>query len=366
MTKTYLMPDKDFESIDLASPLESIDLGDLDKPKWALMALDPSGKRQLLVRKLVSGITSDAVVFRELECNGGNNNKRKLSVAKWNRKPHAEAKMARADREVRVARLLAGLTTGAGAGRFARLLSAQDMAGGYRESWWSFCNLGDMQDLYTAALRFCEPQPPLSLVFRCVAQCLEGIQSLNQELDVRHMDIHAGNIFFHMAEGATYPDAVIGDFGHSRFRGERPPKFSTAELWKMGPEERETHCSPPLNSDELFGTEEYSWRLRWDVHQFHLKIPEVLLEKFSGRKARNELLFNFFSRMGKMSAQGREGPQAARGRAAPDPGPNPADQGRVDPRAPVRGDEDGQGRARPGAGQASGRPAPAVLGAAGL
>lgn len=303
---TLSVPDADLGSVELASPMESVDLTDFDKPKWALMALDPSGKRQLLVRKLVSGIESDAMVFREMggqgSPNGDGNNESKLSVAKWNRKPHAAAKMARGSREVRVAQLLAGSERQAG--RFAKLLAAQDMAGGYRESWWEYYNLGDMQDLHTSALRPCQPQPPLSLVFRCVAQCLEGIQRLNGELGVRHMDVHAGNIFFHMAnEGAAWPDAVIGDFGHSRFGGERPPQFTQEELDGMGPESRETYLSPPISSDEAFGTEDYSWRPRWDVHQFHLKIREVLLERFSGKKANNELLFNLFRRMARMSAQ---------------------------------------------------------------
>ncbi|POS77193.1 hypothetical protein DHEL01_v204415 [Diaporthe helianthi] len=301
------LPEIDLESVDLASSLESVDLGD-NQPKWALMALDPSGKMQLLVTKLVSGIESDAMVFRELGAHGSgsgsdgdNKNERKLSVAKWNREPQPEAKMARPGREVRVAQLLA---TSDRACRFAALLSAQDMAGGYRESWWSYYNVGDMQHLHTTAFRFCQPQPPLSLVFRCVAQVLEGIQCMNSALDVRHMDLHAGNIFFHLAEDATYPDAVIGDFGLSRFKGERPTKLSISERGEMSPEEeRQNQLSPPPNSDETFGTEDYSWRLRWDVHQFQLKIPEVLLENFSGRKANNELLFGFFKRLAKISAQ---------------------------------------------------------------
>lgn len=269
-----------------------VDLGDYKAPKWALMALDPSGKRQLLVRKLVSGIESDAMVFREL---GG---KQKLSVAKWNKEPYAPAKMARPAREVRIARMLASSER---PGRFARLLASQDLEGGYRESWWEHYNVGDMHDLSTSVFEY-GTRPPLSLMFRSVAQCLEGIQCLCR-LDLRHMDLHGGNVFFHLAEGALYPDAVIGDFGHSRFKGERPPKLSASQMVKMDSNDKQVILSPPLNSDETCGTEDYSWRLRWDLHSFQIKVPEVLLEKLSGKDLENELLFAFFRRMGKLCEQ---------------------------------------------------------------
>lgn len=277
------VPDHDFESADL---------GDATPPKWALMALDPSGNRQLLVRRLVSGIESDAMVFRQL---GG---EEKLSVAKWNREAYGEAKMARPDREVRVARLLA---SSGHAARFARLLASQDTVGGYRESWWEYYQLGDMQDLFTGAFRFVNALP-ISLVFRCLGQVLEGIQCLNQ-LDMRHMDLHARNIFFHLDEGASYPDATIGDFGHSRFKGERAPKFTTSQLVAMIDSDKEVHLSPSMDEDETFGIEDWSWRLRWDLHKFQKDAPEVLLEKFSRTNARNELLFSFLNRMAKMCEQ---------------------------------------------------------------
>lgn len=291
------VPDHELASVDpgdaaSSNAPESVDLGDYTFPKWALMALDPSGKRQLLVRKLVSGIESDAIVFRELE------GERKLSVAKWNKEAYPAAKMARPAREVRFARMLA---SSAQAGRFARLLASQDLAGGYRESWWEHYNVGDMQNLSTSVFEEGK-RPPLSLMFRCVAQCLEGIQCLCQ-LDLRHIDLHGGNVFFHFAEGALYPDAVIGDFGHSRFKGERPPKLTTSQLGMMRFKDKQAFLSPKLNSDETYGTEDWSWRLRWDLHSFQIKVPEVLLEKLSGKDAENHLLFAFFKRMGKLCEQ---------------------------------------------------------------
>jgi hypothetical protein len=275
---------------------ESVDLADYRCPKWALMALDPSGKRQLLVKSLVSGVESDAMVFCELD--GDGRGRRKLSVAKWNKEPYGAAKMARPAREARIARMLASSEQ---AGRFARLLASQDLAGGYRESWWEHYNVGNMQDLSTSLFEEGK-RPPLSLMFRAVAQCLEGIRCLCQ-LDLRHMDLHGGNIFFHLAEGALYPEAVIGDFGHSRFKGERPPRLAASQLGKMDHGEKQALISPRYNSDEVQGSEDWSWRLRWDLHNFQIKVPEVLFEKLKGKDAENELLFVFFRRMGKLVEQ---------------------------------------------------------------
>lgn len=288
----HLVPDHDLESVE--HDLESVDLEDAEEsPKWALMALDPSGKRQLLVRRLTSGIESDAMVFRQLWDGDG-----KLSVAKWNRQAHGEIKMARPDREVRFARLLASSQQ---SDRFATLLASQDLVGGYRESWWEYYELGDMQDLFKT-IRFMEAQPPLSLAFRLLAQCLEGIQCLN-ELDVRHMDLHGGNIFFHLPEGASVPDAVIGDFGYSRLKGERPPDYTTAQLAMMDSDDKKAYLSPPLDTDETLGIGARSWRLRWDLYMFQEKVPDILSEKYSRKKVRNELLVAFYKRMAKMCEQ---------------------------------------------------------------
>lgn len=291
-TMDHPVRDPDLESVDL----QSLDLEDVIPPKWALMALDPSGKRQFLVRRLASGIESDAMVFRSELDSGGHG---KLSVAKWNKQPHGEIKMARPDREVRFARMLA---ESAQADRFAKLLASQDLINGYRESWWQYYELGDMEDLFARTIRFMETPPPLSLAFRIVAQCLEGIQCLN-ELDVRHMDLHAGNIFFHLAEGASYPDVAIGDFGYSRLKGERPPAFTTAQLAKMDSDDKKAYLTPPLDPDETFGTAGRSWRQRWDLHMFQEKISKILWERYGRKKVRNQLLVSFFKRMSNMCDQ---------------------------------------------------------------
>ncbi|KAG8167487.1 hypothetical protein KVR01_003176 [Diaporthe batatas] len=303
MTATLPARDADRDPVGLASPPESVS----DRPKWALMALDPSGKRQLLVRQLVSGIESDAMVFRELAGGGGDNDididAGGLSVAKWNKKPFPPAKMARGSREVRVAKMLAG---SAAARRFAALLAAQDMRGGYRESWWRHYNLGDMHDVVSAGFR--GSQAPASLVFRWVAQCLEGIACLDGELGARHMDLHPGNVFFHTDGGDV--DAVLGDFGQARLAGERPPVFSSGEeeLSAMGAEGgRAARMSPPLSLDEAKGDEDYSWRTRWDARQFLDQIANTLMNGFGGgerEEAGDDLLLaGFFASLEAMVAR---------------------------------------------------------------
>ncbi|KKY38486.1 hypothetical protein UCDDA912_g01477 [Diaporthe ampelina] len=151
---TDRIPDHELQSVGLNA----------GAPQWALMALNPSGERQIMVKDLGSGHQSSAVLFRELEGE-------RLSVLKVNRVAHNKERMARPDREVRVARLLA---SSGGAAHFARLLSSQDLVGGYRTSWWEFYNVGSMRTF--AMFIFAEATPPLSLVFRAMGQCLEGIQ----------------------------------------------------------------------------------------------------------------------------------------------------------------------------------------------
>lgn len=274
------MADHDLESVDLNA----------GSPQWALMALDPSGKRQLMVKELGSGHQGTAVLFRE---HGGG----RLSVLKWNRAAYNEERMARRDREARVARLLSSSERAA---RFARLLSSQDLVGGYRQSWWEFYNVGSMQGLSMAILE--ESNPPFSLVFRIVRQCLEGIQSLG-ELNIFHMDLHTGNVFLHLPDGASYPDAVIGDFGYSRLPGEGPPEFTAWEWSLMNSTTQAGRSSPPLTYGDSSGHADRSWRLPWDLEKFRYNASEDLLDNLDKGDERNQLTFSLFNRMAGMCKQ---------------------------------------------------------------
>lgn len=274
------MADHDLESVDLNA----------GSPQWALMALDPSGKRQLMVKELGSGHQGTAVLFRE---HGGG----RLSVLKWNRAAYNEERMARRDREARVARLLSSSERAA---RFARLLSSQDMVGGYRQSWWEFYNVGSMQGLSMAILE--ESNPPFSLVFRIVRQCLEGIQSLG-ELNIFHMDLHTGNVFLHLPDGASYPDAVIGDFGYSRLPGEGPPEFTAWEWSLMNSTTQAGRSSPPLTYGDSSGHADRSWRLPWDLEKFRYNASEDFLDNLDKDDERNQLTFSLFNRMAGMCKQ---------------------------------------------------------------
>lgn len=271
--------------------LQSVDLN-AGSAQWALMALNPSGERQLMVKELGSGHQSTAVLLRELEGD-------KLSVLKVNNAAHIKERMARPDREVRVARLLA--SSGGAAARFARLLSSQDLLGGYRTSWWEFYNVGSMQDF--SMFVFAEATPPLSLVFRVMSQCLEGIQCLN-ELDIRHMDLHTGNVFVHQADGASHLDAVIGDFGYSRLPGEGPPEYTAREWSMMDPKDQAGRSSPPLTYGDRNGNkDDPSWRLRWDLRKFQSEMTEDLLDNFDKDDDRNQLIFSLFQTLTDMCEQ---------------------------------------------------------------
>lgn len=286
------IPDHDLEPVDLNA----------GSPQWALMAIDPSGTRQLMVKELGSGHQGTAVLFRE---HGGG----RLSVLKWNRAAYNEERMARRDREARVARLLSSSERAA---RFARLLSSQDLVGGYRQSWWEFYNVGTMQGVSMAMLE--ESNPPFSLVFRIVRQCLEGIQCLNQ-LDIFHMDLHTGNVFLHLEDGASYPDAVIGDFGYSRLPGEAPPEFTAWEWSLMNSFAQAGRSSPPLTYGDNSGYADRSWRLPWDLEKFHYNASEDFLDNLDKDDERNQLTFSLFNRMANMCKQDeidRKSPEAER------------------------------------------------------
>lgn len=258
--------------------------------QWALMALNPSGERQVMVEGLGSGYQCTVLLCREL---GGD----KLSVLKWSRNPLSKADMARPDREVRVARLLA--SSSGRADRFARLLSSQDMAGGYRTSWWEFANISRMDNLTEYMLP--GMRPPLSLVCRIVAQGLEAIQHLN-ELDMRHMDLHAGNVFLHLPEGAPCPDAVIGDFGYSRLPGEGPPEYTAWSWSMMSSAEQAGHSPPPWAYGPEDTIELGSWRPRWDVDKFLYNVKRELLDGFYEEDEVTHLYF-LFKRMSDMNEQ---------------------------------------------------------------
>ncbi|KAG6365833.1 hypothetical protein INS49_000009 [Diaporthe citri] len=261
--------------------------------QWALMALNPSGERQLMVEYLGSGYQGTVLLCRELAGD-------KLSVLKWSRKAHSKAGMERPDREARVARLLGSSER---ADRFARLLSSQDMAGGWRTSWWEFYNIGGIQNLS----EYIPPRtkPPLSLVCRIVAQGLEGIQHLN-ELDMRHMDLHVGNVFLHLADGASCPDAVIGDFGYSRLPGEGPPKHTAWDWRRMSSSEKAGHSSPPLAYGPEGTIENRSWRLKWDVDKFLYNVKRELLDGFYEEDEETPLVFSLFKHMSDMIEQDTE------------------------------------------------------------
>ncbi|KAK7697516.1 hypothetical protein SLS64_013458 [Diaporthe eres] len=258
--------------------------------QWALMALNPSGERQLMVEYLGTGYQGTVLLCRELAGD-------KLSVLKWSRKPHSKADMARPDREVRVARLLGSSER---ADRFARLLSSQDLVGGWRATWWEFYNIGGIQNLS----EYMPPgtKPPLSLVCRIVAQGLEGIQHLN-ELDMRHMDLHAGNVFLHLADGAPCPDAVIGDFGYSRLPGEGPPEYTAWQWSMMSSSEKAGHSSPPLAYGPEGTIERSSWRPEWDLDKFLYNVKRELLDGFYEDNGMAQLVFNLFKSMSDMNEQ---------------------------------------------------------------
>lgn len=270
--------------------------------QWALMALNPSGERQLMVEYLGTGYQGTVLLCRELAGD-------KLSVLKWTRKANGKEGMARPDREVRVARLLA---SSGRADRFARLLSSQDMVGGYRTSWWELYNIGGIQNLS----EYIPPstKPPLSLVCRIVAQGLEGIQHLN-ELDMRHMDLHSGNVFLHLASGAPCPDAVIGDFGYSRLPGEGPPEYTHRDWSMMSSSEQAGHSSPPLAYGSENTVENRSWRLKWDVDKFLYNVKRELLDGFYEEDEETPVVFSLFKRISNMNEQDtedRELPEAER------------------------------------------------------
>lgn len=280
--------------------LEFVGLG-AGPARWALMALDPSGERHLMVKALGSGHQSTALLF----VGHGGAGSGRLSVLKWNRVEFSEARMSRPDREVRVARLLgrsssSPSSSGRAAPLFARLLSSQDLAGGYRQSWWEYYNVGSVQDL--AVLVAEQASPPLSFVFRVVGQCLEGIRRLD-ELGVSHMDLHTGNVFVHLGRGAAYPDAVIGDFGYSRLPGEGPPEFTAWEWSLMSSAEQAERSSPPLNYGYKPGFADISWRVPWDLEKFYYNVREDLLDNLDGDDEKNQLLFSFFKRMADMCKQ---------------------------------------------------------------
>ena len=290
---TDRIPDHELQSVGLNA----------GAPQWALMALNPSGERQIMVKDLGSGHQSSAVLFRELEGE-------RLSVLKVNRVAHNKERMARPDREVRVARLLA---SSGGAAHFARLLSSQDLVGGYRTSWWEFYNVGSMRTF--AMFIFAEATPPLSLVFRAMGQCLEGIQCLG-ELDIRHMDLHTGNVFLHMADGASCPDAVIGDFGYSRLPEEGPPKYTAWEWSMMTPQDQAGRSSPPMTYGNWRGIkDDHSWRLRWDLQKFRSEMTDDLLDNFDKDNDKNQLIFSLFQSLTDMceqDEQDRKLPEARR------------------------------------------------------
>lgn len=278
--------------MDLMSDREALQSVDLNagSERWALMALDPSGSRQLMVKKLGSGYQSSAVLFREY---GGD----RLSVLKWNITAHVDARMQRLDREARVARRLARSDR---TDRFARLLSSEDLEGGYRQSWWEYYNLGSMRDFSMFVLQ--QANPPLSLVFRIVGQCLEGIQGMNQ-IDIFHMDLHTGNVFLHLDDGESYLDAVIGDFGYSRLPGEGPPDFTSLEWLRLSPKDRAGRSSPPPTYGDRPDSDNGSWRPAWDLQKFRFNTAEDLLDNLDKDNERNELVFALFHRMFIMCGQ---------------------------------------------------------------
>lgn len=287
----YNTPLRGPRSVDLTS----VDL-DAGCPRWALMALNPSGERRFMVRTLGSGHQSNAVLFRE---HGGP--KGRLSVLKWNREAYGEVRMARPDREAQVARLL---SSSRWAPRFARLLSSQDLKGGYRQSWWEFYNVGSMQDVSMAI--FEQSSPPFSLVFHILGQCLEGVQGMNKELAMFHMDLHTGNVFTHLDDGASYLNAVIGDFGYSRLPGEGPPDYNFWEWSRLNSAEREGRSSPPMTYGERSGVSDHLHRLPWDLNKLLFNIREDLLDNLDEDDERNQLLFSLFKRMDDMNEQDRK------------------------------------------------------------
>lgn len=294
------MSNKAINSIPLRDPrsvdLTSIDL-DAGYPRWALMALNPSGERQVMVKELGSGHQSSAVLFREHGAGAGG----RLSVLKWNREAYDEVRMARLDREVRVARLL---SSSRWAPRFARLLSSQDLEGGYRQSWWEFYNVGSMQAVSMAV--FEQSSPPFSLVFHILGQCLEGIQGMNK-LDIFHMDLHTGNVFTHLDDDASYLNAVIGDFGYSRLPGEGPPEFTAWEWSLLSSADRKGRSSPPMTYGEQSGvSEDRSSRLPWDLRKFVFNIREDLLDNLDKDDEKNQLIFSLFKRLDDMNEQDKE------------------------------------------------------------
>lgn len=258
--------------------------------QWALMALDPSGERQVMVEYLGSGYQGTVLLCRELAGD-------KLSVFKWNRKPQSKEAMARPDREVRVARVLG---SSGRAERFVKLLSSQDLVGGWRTSWWEFCNMGDMDNL--SDYRPPGTKPPLSLVCRILAQGLEGIQLLN-ELDMRHMDLHSGNVFLHLADGAPCPDAVIGDFGYSRLPGEGPPEYTAWDWSMMTSAEQAGHSPPPMTYGPEDTIELRSWRPTWDLGKFVYNVKRELLDGLYEPDEGNQPVFSLFKRLSDMDEQ---------------------------------------------------------------
>ncbi|KAI3398025.1 hypothetical protein diail_10002 [Diaporthe ilicicola] len=270
--------------------------------QWALMALNPSGERQLFVREVGSGYQSVALLFRE-------HHGHKLSVHKVNTVPHSEEKMARPSREVMAARVLSSSKSAA---RFARLLSSQDLKGGYRESWWEFYNMGSLSTL--CMFMFAEATPPLSLVFRVLGQCLEGIQCLT-DLGMRHFDLHTGNVFMTLNDGAPYPDALIGDFGYSRLPGEAVPEYTAWEWTLMDTPDKRGLSSPPGTYGPVNDFEDRRWRLQLDLGKFLYNFQEDFMEKFDETDEENRLLFALFKRLSDLDArdvQDRKLPEAER------------------------------------------------------
>lgn len=296
------MSNKTIDNIPLRDP-RSVDLTSVDLytgcPRWALMALNSSGERQVMVKELGSGHQSSAVLFREHGAGPGAGGR--LSVLKWNRESYDEIRMARLDREVRIARLL---SSSRWAPRFARLLSSQDLKGGYRQSWWEFYNVGSMQDVSMAV--FLQSSPPFSLVLHILGQCLEGIQGMNNKLDIFHMDLHTGNVFTHLDHGASYLNAVIGDFGYSRLPGEGPPEFTAWEWMLLSSANRKGRSSPPMTYGERSGVSDRSCRLPWDLEKFLFNIREDLLDNLDKDDEKNQLIFSLFKRMDDMNEQDRK------------------------------------------------------------
>ncbi|KAL1882799.1 hypothetical protein Daus18300_000437 [Diaporthe australafricana] len=261
-----------------------------ESDQWALLALNPSGERQLFVREVGSGYQSKALLFREL-------NGEKLSVHKVNTVPHDGDRMKRPDREVSAARLL---SSSMGAARFAQLLSSQELSGGHRETWWMLYNLGSLSNL--CMFMFAEARPPLSLVFRILGQCLQGIQSLN-ELGMRHFDLHTGNVFLTLNGEPIIMDAVLADFGYTRLPGEPAPAYTAWEWNLMGSKDHWGYSSPPGTYGPVNEFEDRNWRLQLDLSKFLYNFHEDFMENFDENDEGNSLLFELFKRLSDKNIQ---------------------------------------------------------------